>query len=90
MEVKNKNLSNKLNQLQDILNSEVDRRQHAEDENKSLDQQLQATRRERDALTQDIQHLNSSVTKYKNTIARSRTRLDDANKALKELKEELE
>lgn len=83
-------MSNKLNQLQDILNSEIDRRQRAEDENKSLDQQLQATRGERDALTQDIQHLNASVTKYKGTIARSRTRLDDANKALKELREELE
>lgn len=83
-------MSNKLNQLQDTLNSEISRRQRAEDEKKSLDQQLQATRGERDALTQDIQHLNTSVAKYEGAIARSRTRLDNANKALKELREELE
>ena len=36
MEVKNKNLSNKLNQLQDILNSKIDQKQHTKDKNKSL------------------------------------------------------
>ena len=37
LEAKNKNLSNKLNQTQDALNSEIDRRQRAKDKNKSLD-----------------------------------------------------